>query len=337
MWPQPDRSRWVEGPSNVTTNWEKTMKSRKSILVSLVLLITLIAATVHSQPSIFGGHVPQAGQSGVQLPPTDLYALDADNALWLWRACGNGFQRMIQVRLFNAGESLIGIDFRPADGYLYGLSDKGNLYQIDVSPPGRGNTILVSALNPRFAGGNQSLMDFNPVVNALRLIGSNDQNYAVVNNGSNLNQTVIQTRIAYAAGDRNAGADPNLVGGAYTNNVAGAQTTFFYGLDFDLDILITIAPGANGSSATGGGQLTTIGRLLSFDSNPINITPTADCDIYTDDQGNNLLIGLSGRTLFTLDPTLTVPGQDVTVRSITLGDGGFIDLAVDRVRRRGCY
>ena len=39
---------------------------------------------------------------------------------------------------------------------------------------------LVSTLSPRFAGGYQSLMDFNPMVNALRLIGSNDQNFAVV-------------------------------------------------------------------------------------------------------------------------------------------------------------
>jgi hypothetical protein len=72
-------------------------------------------------------------------------------------------------------------------------------------------------------------MDFNPVVNALRFIGSNDQNIAVVNaNGGNLNQTVQQTRLQYAAGDASAGVDPNITAGAYTNNFAGAiQTTFF--------------------------------------------------------------------------------------------------------------
>src|SRR5262249_11126846 len=232
-------------------------------------------------------------------------------------------------------EAIIGIDFRPSDGYLYALSDTGNLYQVDTTPPGRGNTTLISAINPRFAGGFQSLMDFNPVLDALRLIGSNVQNIAVVNNGSNLNLTVLQTKIAYATGDPNAGIDPNL-SGAYTNNIAGAATTLFFGLDYDLDILVTIAPGANGSSATGGGQLTTIGRLLTFAGNPINISPTADCDIYTDKNGNNLLIGLTGRTLFTLDPSQVTPGQDVTVRSITLPDGGFIDIAIDKARRRGC-
>lgn len=295
-------------------------------------------ANAHPQsPAIFGGHIPQAGLSGVQLPPVDLYALDNDNGLWRWPACGRGFQREIKLRPRLSNELLIGIDIRPSDGFLYAVSDNGSIYQVDIDPPGRGNIIMVSAVNPRFGGGVQSLMDFNPVVDAVRLIGSNDQNFAVVNSGGNLNQTVVQTRIAYAAGDPNAGIDPNLTGGAYTNNNPGAATTLFYGLDYDLDVLIAIAPGANGSSATGGGQLTTIGKLLTFAGNPINITPTADCDIYTDPNGSNLLVGLSGRALFTLDPAQTAPGQDVVVRSIGLFDGGFIDVALDRVRRRCGY
>lgn len=294
----------------------------------LLLLLGIIAIVGKSQPPIFGGHIPQAGLSGVQLPPADIYALDNDNTLWRWPACGRGFAREIKLRPRFASENIIGIDFRVSDGYLYAVSDVGNIYQIDVTPPGRGNILLVSPINPRFGGGVHSLMDFNPVLDAVRLIGSNDQNFAIVNSPGNLNLTVVQNNIAYAAGDPNASIDPNLVGGAYTNNVVGARTTIFYGLDYDLDNLVTIAVGANGSSATGGGQLTTIGRLLRFDGNQINISPTADCDIYSDGQGNNLLIGLSGRTLFTLDLSQTVPGQDVRVRAVTLSNGGFIDIAV---------
>lgn len=294
----------------------------------------LVAAATAQSPPIFGGHIPQAGLSGVQLPPVDIFALDNDNTLWIKPACGGSFSRMVRVRPRLSNEQIIGIDFRPADGYLYAVSDNGSIYQIDTSPPGRGNIVLVGAINPRFGGGVQSLMDFNPVVDAVRLIGSNDQNYALVNNNGNLNVTAVQTKISYAAGDANAGIDPNLVGGAYTNNNPGAATTLFYGLDYDLDVLITIAPGANGSSATGGGQLTTVGRLLTFAGNPINITPTADADIYTDLQGGNHLIGVSGRTLFTIDLSTVQPGHDVTVRNITLGESGFIDIAAARLRRR---
>lgn len=304
------------------------MISRLTNTAAVLLLIVLLLAPAPAQPKIFGGHVPQAGQSGVDLRGIDLYGLDADNTLWLKRACEPDFRRQFVIKTLFAGEAVIGIDFRPSDGQLYALTDKGNLYQVDVTPPGRGNVVLVSALNPRFAGGYQSLMDFNPVLDALRLIGTDDSNFAVLNSNGNLNLTVLQTRISYAAGDPNAGADPNLCGGAYTNNQPGARVTLFYGLDYDRDVLVTIAPGANGSSATGGGQLATVGRLLRFDGNPINITPTADVDIYTDPvTGRNLLIGVSGRVLFTLDLAAVTPGQDVTVRSVNLQDGGLIDIA----------
>ena len=304
---------------------------------ALGLILIAMAAIAQSQPAIFGGKITQAGQSGAAIPAgVDLYALDADNTIWLKRACDPDFRRQIRVRPFLDGESLIGIDSRPSDSHLYAISDAGFIYTIDITPPGRGNQVRISAINPGFAGGFQSLADFNPVVDALRLIGSNDQNYAVVNSGGNLNATAVQTRIAYAAGDANAGQDPNLTGGAYTNNVAGAQTTIFYGLDYQTDTLITIAPGANGSSATGGGQLTTIGRLLRFDTNPLNITPTADVDIYTDAAGNNTLIGITGRALFTLDLANVTPGRDVTVRTSTLNDGGLIDVAAVKSTRRGC-
>jgi hypothetical protein len=96
----------------------------------------------------------------------------------------------------------------------------------------------------------------------LRVIGSNDQNYAVVNSSGNLNVTAQQTAITYAAGDPQAGKDPNLTAGAY-NNIAGAATTIFYALDYATDSVVTIADITNGSSATGGGRLKTLGRLVT--------------------------------------------------------------------------
>lgn len=295
-----------------------------------IILAILFAIT--AQPALFGGKVPQAGQSGTQIPAgVDLYALGADGWIWRQRACEPELRRLFRLRLFSVNETAIGIDFRPSDGLLYVLSDNGTIYQADIAAGRRGNTVRLSVVSPRFAGGFQSLADFNPVVDALRLIGSNDQNFAVV--GAGLNTTVMQTRIAYASGDANQGQDPNLSGGSYTNNVAGATVTIFYGLDFDLDTLVTIDPAApGGSSATGGGQLRTIGKLQLQNGNPINLSPGADLDIFTDGQGNNTLIGLSGNLLFTLRETdipavqlgSTVP---VIVRAAGQPNGGFVDVA----------
>jgi hypothetical protein len=205
------------------------------------------------------------------------------------------------------GGNLIGIDFRPADNTptkLYGLTDLGTLYNIDVSTQRFGQITKVSTMTPRFTGGFENIFDFNPVVNAIRVAGSNDQNLAVVNgaDGSNLSTTVAQTRFAYAQGDVNFGKDPELSGGAYTNNVAGATSTLFYAVDHDLDVLVTIADKtATGSSNTGGGQLKTIGSFYDEQGNKLNMSPTTDWDIYTDRSGINYLVGQTTRLLFSID------------------------------------
>lgn len=306
--------------------------------IGLVLLVVAIAVAADQSIAVSQGIIPRGAQTlALGLPAgLDLYGLDNDNALWLKRACDGDFRRMLQVRLFGRDEVLVGIDFRPSDGNLYGLSDAGNIYLIDVTPPGVGNVVLISTTSPRFVGGVQSLADFNPQVDALRVIGTDDSNFALVNSGGNLNLTAVQAAIAYAAGDPAAGANPNLTGGAYTNNFPGAPLTLFYGLDHARDVLITILAGPNGSSATGGGQLTTIGRLVRLDGSVINLTPTADMDIFTDNSGLNTMVGVSGRTLFAVNVGQALPGADLVVRSATIANGGLIDLAVTRTGRRGC-
>jgi len=279
-----------------------------------------------------------AQSSGIVLPKTSIYALNANNTIFVLQPGATSFSRLGRVTTANG--NLIGIDFRVSDGLLYAVTDTGSLYTIGLNSSRLGAATLVSNLTPRFAGGFQSLMDFNPVLDAIRLIGSNDQNFAVVNSGGNLNATAVQTALSYMAGDVNAGADPNISAGSYTNNYVGATTTLFYGIDYDLDTFVTIQPATpGGSSATGGGKLQTIGRLVTPTGAMINVAPTVDIDIYSDGNGGNSVIGVSGRTLFTIDlsqinsnlPLGTT--QNVVARGITMPDdgGAFIDIAVKPV------
>ncbi len=274
------------------------------------------------------------------LPAIKIYTLTSDNTIYVLTPGSNRLSRI--GRAFGIKGNLIGIDFRPADNdpnTLYGLTDLGNLYKISVNPTNCGAATLVSTVSPRFSGGFQSLLDFNPVVNALRLIGTNDQNFALVNGTGNLATTAVQTAMTYADGDVNKGVDPNVGGGAYTNNLAGAPSTLFYGLDYDLDTLVTISTrSATGSSNTGGGVLQTIGNLVDGRGRRININPTADIDIYTSPAGVDTLVGISGNVLFTLDVTPfknAAPAlgttQDVPVKGIVVPSAGtdsFIDIAV---------
>jgi Domain of unknown function (DUF4394)/Carbohydrate binding module (family 6) len=277
--------------------------------------------------------------ASLTLPNASIYALNNDNTIFVMKPGTTSFTRLARVNRVEG--NLIGIDFRPADGNanaIYGLTDTGKLYTISVTGTTTGAATLVSTLSPRFAGGVQSLMDFNPVVNALRLIGTNDQNFALVNSGGgNLNVTAVQTAMSYDPADVNKGVNPNNTGGSYTNNFAGATSTIYYGLDYDLDTLVTISSKSQtGSSNTGGGVLQTIGGIVDQNGAPINITSTADLDIYTDANGGNTIIGMSGRTMFTIpvsqiNPNLALGAtQKVQAQAVTMFEpgGGYIDIAV---------
>ena len=283
---------------STTASWVRTA-------VSAALL--LAAASASAQTTDFAAAARTTSvAAGVTLPNTRVYALTSDNAIYVLRPGASQYVRLGRAD-FSDGGNLIGIDFRPADmtpTRMYGLTDRGNLYTIDVSSSNFGATTFVSTMNPRFTGGFGGLMDFNPVINALRVGGSNDQNLAVLNgtDGSNLTQTVAQTPFAYAQGDVNFGKDPEIVGGAYSNNYAGAPNTIFYMIDHNLDTLVTISTrNATGSSNTGGGQLQTIGKFVDENGSPLNMSPTSDIDIYTDANNTNFLVGQTTRLLFSID------------------------------------
>jgi len=274
--------------------------------------------------------------SGFFLPNRNIYTLNNNNVLFVMYAGTTSFTRL--VRLDDGNSNFIGIDFRPADKRLYALTDTGTLYTVALGSANLGALTKVSTLSPRFNGGYQSLMDFNPQVDAIRLIASDNFNYAVVKDANGiLNTTAVQTALTYPAPDVNAGKDPNVSGGAYTNNVAGAAVTIFYGFDYALDTFLTIPPAApGGSSATGTGQLQTIGNLVTPAGARVNISPHADCDVFTNANGVNFLVGVSGRTLFSIDLNQLNPAlqrgqtQNVVVRGITINNEGgqFLDIAI---------
>jgi hypothetical protein len=172
---------------------------------------------------------PLAASAHAQL----VYGLTDTQSLVTFDAANPG---MIQSGSFlsglASGERAIGIDFRPATGELFALGSQNNLYTVN---PGTGAATRVGSGFADGLNGSSFGFDFNPTIDRIRVVSDADQNLVLnpITGGSTL-----VTDLFYRAGDINEGMDPNVVGSAYTNSVAGATTTQLYGIDTGLDILV---------------------------------------------------------------------------------------------------
>jgi hypothetical protein len=180
-----------------------------------------------------------------------------------------------------ANEALIGIDFRPATGMLYGVGRigaeaLGQLYTIDLS------TGLATAVGGRTIplDGAAFGVDFNPVPDRLRIVSDTGKSQRINPDTGAVAGT--DTDVAYPAmGDPNSTRMARIVAVAYTNPDTDLQTnTVLHDLDVnragdpDLgasgDVLaIQVPPNA--------GVLNTVGRLgvdaddlATFDIGPNN-------------------------------------------------------------------
>lgn len=207
-----------------------------------------------------------------------------------------------------AGENVVGIDFRPANGQLYALGSTSRLYRID--------TVTAVATQVGSAGaftlnGTSFGFDFNPVPDRIRVTSDADQNLRLNPNDGTL--TATDGTIAYAAGDPNAGQNPTVVGSGYTNSFGGATSTTLYDVDSNLDILAIQNPPNNGT-------LNTVGPL------GVNVTGEAGFDIAS---GSNIAlaafqIGAGTSTLYSVNLTSGAaspigPTGGLTLRDIAIG------------------
>lgn len=203
--------------------------------------------------------------------------------------------------------ALVGIDQRPADGMLYGVTDTGAIVTIDLDT---GAATLRSQLSEAFAAGGAAIVDFNPVADRLRLMGESGVNYRVnVDTG----EVVIDGTLAYAEGG--AEGEPRIVAGAYTNSFAGAETTALYTIDAATGALALQNPPNDGAQ-----QL--VGPLA--DATPM----IQGFDILADSDGATSAWLMADGALHEVD---LEAGSAERVRGVEgLGDATVIDIAILR-------
>ena len=249
----------------------------------LKTLTVLVAASAMALGALVPAGLAENGQPKSIKRPA--YGLTGDDSLVRFDAANPArAERVGAITGLAAGERLVGIDFRPATGELYGLGDRSNLYQI-ATQSARG-TLRSSLTTEGGAGlalqGMRFGIDFNPMVDRLRVTSDAGHNLRVdVDTGV----TAADQALAYRTGDRNAGARPRAVGAAYTNNdndsfltpdqlyPAGrrATGTRLYTIDVARDSLALQEPPNDGTLKTVGKLRQRSGSTVGFDIfSPVN-------------------------------------------------------------------
>src|SRR5262245_24781966 len=125
------------------------MKLKKITSIVAIMLAIFAGLLFGASRERWVGDAQTSITTGLNLPSRNIYALTSDNAIYVLTPGASQYTRLGRVNNTNGG-NLIGMDFRPSDKKLYGLTDTGSLYTIDVSNSNL-NTTLVSTLNPRFS------------------------------------------------------------------------------------------------------------------------------------------------------------------------------------------
>ncbi|MGH7897510.1 MAG: DUF4394 domain-containing protein [Candidatus Binatia bacterium] len=188
-----------------------------------------------------------------------IYIVTTENELTSFQVARPSVPRgPVAVKGLGADESLVGIDFRPANGLLYAVASSGKIYTIDTATAAAAPVSTISvALSGKSFG-----VDFNPVPDRLRLVSDAEQNLRInVDTG----EATVDKPLAYAPTDAKTGVDPNVVAAGYTNSVKGAKETMLHVIDFSLGNLATQNPPNDGVLNTLGPLGTTSGPIACLD------------------------------------------------------------------------
>lgn len=293
---------------------------RKSLIASTVILLAagLVAC---------GGGGGGNNDADPAAPPQsvgDTLALTASGRLFSFnRTDPATVVGSVTVSGLGSGETLLGIDVRPADGLLYALSSAGKVYTVE---PSTGVATLKSTLAADVAdasspfvalAGERFGIDFNPTVDRLRVVGTSGQNLRInVDSGATTTDGVINL----------AGSTPTVGSVAYSNSFDGATATQLFDLNSADSLMYQQTPPNNGTLASG----VTLGVSFTegeFDIDPVSnvgyaaLTVGGASQLYTVNlaatSGAATLVGTIAGTESVIGLALNTPAPAATVLALT--------------------
>lgn len=205
-------------------------------------------------------------------------------------------------------DRLAGIDLRPANGTLIGVSAENVVVTID---PATGAATELSRMDVPLpmAAGQPVIVDFNPAADRLRYMSGTTNHRVDVDSG----KVTVDGSLAFEAGDMHAGAAPMVVAAAYTQSRGKPEATKMYDIDATLGALLRQTSPNDGTLATIG----TLGLAAPGETHAFDIETRAD-------MGDTAWL-VSGTTLYTVD---LATGAATEAGAITGSPGPLRDLAI---------
>ena len=201
------------------------------------------------------------GDSNAPNPPAQgktIYAVDLGNNFALFHSASPGtVDRNLPITGLLVGDRIVGIDFRPVDGKLYGVGLDSRVYVVDTI------TAVASPVGATFTpalDGTHFGMVLDPATDKIRIQSAESGQNLQIDPATG--QVVsADAALAYAPADPNAGLDPDIAATAVTSG-AGAAT---YGINWFRDELVVMADPANGQVRTVGSTGVTTAACAAMD------------------------------------------------------------------------
>lgn len=196
----------------------------------------------------------------VTVPPLDSNALLSNNMLVAFPSVlASGFDTPVSIAGLNDNDRLVSIDRRPQNGFLYGLGYDAvdgtvQLYSIAsetafATPIGAAGSFVAANGTPVRIGVDAATtfgIDFNPIVDRVRVVNSAGQNFRI-----DPNTGALVDFDAIALGTQMDGAingtTTSVQETAYTNSAPNATVTTQYTLDQTIDAVCIQNPPNNGT------------------------------------------------------------------------------------------
>ena len=204
-------------------------------------------------------------------------------------------------------DRLVGIDLRPANNTLIGVTADNTIVTID--PASGAATELSKMDKPLEIGDAPVIVDFNPMADKLRYMTGTTNHRVDVDTGA----VTVDGSLAYEEGDMHKGEAPNIVAAAYINSFGKPEKTAMYDVDATIGALIR-------QTKPNDGTLAAVGKF-GLEGAAANYA----FDIQTTADGANTAWLVNGTKLYKVD---LEKGAATEAGEISGADGEIRDIAV---------